>query len=206
MQPPAGAAEESRVTSRMPLSSGRTGSATRGSVRAQWEILGGCASGCSGRTLRSGSRRSRRWQRCGTGRRADRARTNRRDRDQGRLPRPAGRLGALHNRPRWARAFKLAPMTAQTKRWDPHRVGRTGISPLGATGAGGGGGVRLDGDIHNEEDTRQADPRGRHRDRPRRRRVIPHVVGVPFRPAGPKRSRSDAVPLCGAEVSSPRAR
>ena len=25
------------------------------------------------------------------------------------------RLGALHGRPRWARAFKWAPMTAQTK-------------------------------------------------------------------------------------------
>jgi DNA ligase (NAD+) len=38
-----------------------------------------------------------------------------------------GRLGALHGRPRWARAFKWAPMTAQTKLRKIHiRVGRTG--------------------------------------------------------------------------------
>jgi DNA ligase (NAD+) len=37
------------------------------------------------------------------------------------------RLGALHQRPRWARAFKWAPMTAQTKLVKIHiRVGRTG--------------------------------------------------------------------------------
>jgi len=37
------------------------------------------------------------------------------------------RLGALHSRPRWARAYKWAPMTAQTKLNKIHiRVGRTG--------------------------------------------------------------------------------
>src|SRR5262249_61663398 len=37
------------------------------------------------------------------------------------------RLGALHERPRWARAYKWAPMTAQTKLVKIHiRVGRTG--------------------------------------------------------------------------------
>ena len=37
------------------------------------------------------------------------------------------RLGALHGRPRWARAFKWAPMTAQTKLLKiAIRVGRTG--------------------------------------------------------------------------------
>ena len=37
------------------------------------------------------------------------------------------RLGALHGRPRWARAYKWAPMTAQTKLNKIHiRVGRTG--------------------------------------------------------------------------------
>src|SRR6185369_4591473 len=37
------------------------------------------------------------------------------------------RLGALHDRPRWARAYKWAPMTAQTELNKIHiRVGRTG--------------------------------------------------------------------------------
>ena len=37
------------------------------------------------------------------------------------------RLGALHERPRWARAFKWAPMTAVTRLNDIKiRVGRTG--------------------------------------------------------------------------------
>src|SRR5439155_2240922 len=37
------------------------------------------------------------------------------------------RLGALHSRPRWSRAFKWAPMTAQTKLLEIRiRVGRTG--------------------------------------------------------------------------------
>ena len=37
------------------------------------------------------------------------------------------RLGALHQRPRWARAFKWAPATAPTKLLEIRiRVGRTG--------------------------------------------------------------------------------
>ena len=42
------------------------------------------------------------------------------------------RLGALHERPRWSRAFKWAPMTAQTTLLRVHiRVGRTGTSTRG---------------------------------------------------------------------------
>ena len=78
----------------------------------------GCASAASARTrTRSGSSRSRRSRgvpRLGAPARRARLR-DRRHRDQGRLARPAARLGALHGRPRWARAFKWAPMTAQTK-------------------------------------------------------------------------------------------
>ena len=50
------------------------------------------------------------------------------------------RLSELHGRPRWARAYKWAPMTAQTKLLQIHiRVGRTGaLNPVGAARAGRG--------------------------------------------------------------------
>ena len=59
---------------------------------------------------------------------AERARLrDRRHRDQGRLLRPQRRLGALHE-PRWARAYKWAPMTAVTRLKEIRiRVGRTGV-------------------------------------------------------------------------------
>ena len=50
------------------------------------------------------------------------------------------RLGALHSRPRWARAFKWAPMTAETKLLEDPHPGRPHrrAEPVGGDGAGRG--------------------------------------------------------------------
>src|SRR5256885_16168625 len=64
------------------------------------------------------------------------------------------RLGALHERPRWARAFKWAPMTAQTKLLKiAIRVGRTGaLNPWAMLEPVEGGGVTVSrATLHNEE-------------------------------------------------------
>jgi DNA ligase (NAD+) len=64
------------------------------------------------------------------------------------------RLGALHQRPRWARAFKWAPMTAQTKLVKIHiRVGRTGaLNPWAQLEPVEVGGVTVStATLHNEE-------------------------------------------------------
>ena len=123
------------------------------------------------------------------------------------------RLGALHSRPRWARAFKWAPMTAQTKLLKiTIRVGRTGrAQPVGAAGAGRGRRRhRLARDAAQRGGHQpQGDPRGRHRDRPARGRRDPadrrarrgaHRAGTkPFRM--PKKC-----PLCGARRRQARGR
>ena len=86
-------------------------------------------------------------------------------------------LGALHSRPRWARAFKWAPMTAQTKLEQiAIRVGRTGaLNPWAVLEPVEVGGVTVSrATLHNEEDiNRKEHPRGRQRDRPARRRRDP---------------------------------
>ena len=80
------------------------------------------------------------------------------------------RLGALHGRPRWARAYKWAPMTAQTKLRRIHiRVGRTGaLNPWAELEPVQVGGVTVsNATLHNEEDINRKDIRvGRHGDRP----------------------------------------
>src|SRR6266542_80883 len=64
------------------------------------------------------------------------------------------RLGSLHERPRWARAYKWAPMTAQTKLLQiAIRVGRTGaLNPWAMLEPVEVGGVTVSrATLHNEE-------------------------------------------------------
>src|SRR5207237_5862829 len=64
-------------------------------------------------------------------------------------------LGALHERPRWARAFKWAPMTAKTRlNKIAIRVGRTGaLNPWAMLEPVEVGGVTVSkATLHNEED------------------------------------------------------
>jgi DNA ligase (NAD+) len=119
------------------------------------------------------------------------------------------RLGALHGRPRFARAFKWAPTSAVTRLLKIHvRVGRTGVlNPLAELEPVHVGGVTVSSaTLHNEDDIRRKDIReGDLVIVQRAGDVIPQVVG----PAGehepgtkpwrmPKRC-----PLCKAEVVRP---
>jgi DNA ligase (NAD+) len=72
------------------------------------------------------------------------------------------RLGSLHERPRWARAFKWAPMTATTKlNQILIRVGRTGaLNPWALLEPVEVGGVTVSrATLHNEEDINRKDIR-----------------------------------------------
>jgi DNA ligase (NAD+) len=119
------------------------------------------------------------------------------------------RLGALHNRPRWARAFKWAPMTAQTTLRKIHvRVGRTGaLNPWAELEPVQVGGVTVStATLHNEEDINRKDIReGDTVIVQRAGDVIPQVVGpVLPRPAGRKPFRMPKrCPLCDAEIVKP---
>jgi DNA ligase (NAD+) len=119
------------------------------------------------------------------------------------------RLGSLHGRPRFARAFKWAPTAAVTRLLKIHvRVGRTGVlNPLAELEPVHVGGVTVSSaTLHNEDDIRRKDIREGDRVVVQRAGdVIPQVVG----PAGehepgtkpwrmPKRC-----PLCRAEVIRP---
>jgi DNA ligase (NAD+) len=119
------------------------------------------------------------------------------------------RLGSLHERPRWARAFKWAPMTAKT-RLDriAIRVGRTGaLNPWAMLEPVEVGGVTISrATLHNEEDINRKDIReGDDVIVQRAGDVIPQIVG----PAGPHRRGTKPFampthcPLCGAEVVKP---
>src|SRR5207245_9477729 len=119
------------------------------------------------------------------------------------------RLGALHERPRWARAYKWAPMTAQTKLVGIHiRVGRTGaLNPWAQLEPVEVGGVTVSqATLHNEEDINRKDIReGDMVIVQRAGDVIPQVVGpvLPHR-QGTKRFRMPtACPLGGVEVVKP---
>ena len=97
------------------------------------------------------------------------------------------RLGALHQRPRWARAFKWAPMTAVT-RLDKIaiRVGRTGaLNPWAMLEPVEVGGVTVSrATLHNEEDINRKQIReGDDVIIQRAGDVIPQIVG----PAGAHR-------------------
>jgi DNA ligase (NAD+) len=119
------------------------------------------------------------------------------------------RLGALHGRPRWARAYKWAPMTAQTKLLKIRiRVGRTGnLNPWGQLEPVEVGGVTVsNATLHNEDDINRKDIReGDVVIVQRAGDVIPQVVGPVLPHAkGTKRFRMPArCPLCDAEIVKP---
>jgi DNA ligase (NAD+) len=120
------------------------------------------------------------------------------------------RLGALHSRPRWARAFKWAPMTAETKLLKIMiRVGRTGaLNPWALMEPVEVGGVTVTrATLHNEEDINRKQIReGDVVIVQRAGDVIPQIVG----PAGGVHQPGTKVfrmpkkcPLCGADVVKP---
>ncbi|HET7857107.1 MAG TPA: NAD-dependent DNA ligase LigA [Gaiellaceae bacterium] len=119
------------------------------------------------------------------------------------------RLGALHDRPRWARAFKWAPMTVETKLVKIHiRVGRTGaLNPWAQLEPVEVGGVTVtNATLHNEEDINRKDIReGDQVIVQRAGDVIPQVVG----PVLPRKKRTrrfrmpEKCPLCGAKIVKP---
>jgi len=120
------------------------------------------------------------------------------------------RLGALHGRPRWARAYKWAPQTATTKLKRIHiRVGRTGaLNPWAELEPIQVGGVTVTtATLHNEEDINRKDIReGDTVIVQRAGDVIPQVVGpvLEKRPPDAKPFRMPRYcPLCGAEVVKP---
>jgi DNA ligase (NAD+) len=118
-------------------------------------------------------------------------------------------LGALHSRPRWARAFKWAPMTAQTKlNKIAIRVGRTGaLNPWAMLEPVQVGGVTVSrATLHNEEDINRKDIREGDRVIVQRAGdVIPQIVG----PGGPHAKGTKPFrmpkkcPLCGANIVKP---
>jgi DNA ligase (NAD+) len=119
------------------------------------------------------------------------------------------RLGALHHRPRWARAYKWAPMTAVTRlNKILIRVGRTGaLNPWALLEPVEVGGVTVSrATLHNEEDINRKEIReGDLVIVQRAGDVIPQIVGPagehepgtkPFRM--PKKC-----PLCGTAIVKP---
>ncbi len=119
------------------------------------------------------------------------------------------RLGSLHQRPRWARAYKWAPDQAQTVLRGIHiRVGRTGaLNPWAELEPVVVGGVTVStATLHNEEDINRKDIReGDTVIVQRAGDVIPQVVGPVLPHArGTRPFRMPAkCPLCGAAVEKP---
>ena len=119
------------------------------------------------------------------------------------------RLGALHQRPRWARAYKWAPMTTTTKLNKIHiRVGRTGaLNPWAQLEPVEVGGVTVSqATLHNEEDINRKDIReGDIVIVQRAGDVIPQVVGpmLPHQPGTKPFKMPANCPLCGAEIVRP---
>jgi len=119
------------------------------------------------------------------------------------------RLADLHGRPRWARAYKWAPMTAQTRLNKIHiRVGRTGaLNPWAALEPVAVGGVTVStATLHNEEDINRKDIReGDDVIVQRAGDVIPQVVGpvLPHRRGTKPFKMPEKCPLCGAKVVKP---
>jgi DNA ligase (NAD+) len=119
------------------------------------------------------------------------------------------RLGALHGRPRWARAYKWAPMTAQTKLNKIHiRVGRTGaLNPWAALEPVEVGGVTVStATLHNEEDINRKDIReGDTVIVQRAGDVIPQVVGpvLPHKRGTKPFRMPEKCPLCGTKIVKP---
>jgi DNA ligase (NAD+) len=119
------------------------------------------------------------------------------------------RLGALHERPRWARAYKWAPMTVQTKLVKIHiRVGRTGaLNPWAQLEPVEVGGVTVSqATLHNEEDINRKDIReGDIVIVQRAGDVIPQVVGpvLPHQPGTKPFRMPKKCPLCGTDIVKP---
>src|SRR5947208_2960830 len=119
------------------------------------------------------------------------------------------RLGALHERPRWARAYKWAPMTAQTRLNKIHiRVGRTGaLNPWAQLEPVEVGGVTVSqATLHNEEDINRKDIReGDNVVVQRAGDVIPQVVGpvLPHEPGTKAFKMPKKCPLCGTAIVKP---
>jgi DNA ligase (NAD+) len=119
------------------------------------------------------------------------------------------RLGALHGRPRWARAYKWAPTTAVTTLQKIHiRVGRTGaLNPWAELEPVHVGGVTVsNATLHNEEDINRKDIReGDLVIVQRAGDVIPQVVGPAgeHRPGTRRFRMPKRCPLCGVEVVKP---
>ena len=119
------------------------------------------------------------------------------------------RLGALHERPRWARAYKWAPMTATTKLLKiAIRVGRTGaLNPWALLEPVEVGGVTVSrATLHNEEDiNRKGIREGDLVIVQRAGDVIPQVVGAAGEHApGTREFRMPThCPLCDVEVVKP---
>jgi DNA ligase (NAD+) len=119
------------------------------------------------------------------------------------------RLGALHQRPRWARAYKWAPMTATTRLEKIMiRVGRTGaLNPWAILRPVEVGGVTISrATLHNEEDiNRKGIREGDNVIVQRAGDVIPQIVG----PAGAHRRGTkqfrmpERCPLCDTPVVKP---
>jgi DNA ligase (NAD+) len=120
-----------------------------------------------------------------------------------------GVLGALHSRPRWARAFKWAPMTAQTKLLKiAIRVGRTGaLNPWAILEPVEVGGVTVSrATLHNEEDINRKQIReGDTVIVQRAGDVIPQIVGPAGAHApGTKEFRMpERCPLCDTPIVKP---
>ena len=119
-------------------------------------------------------------------------------------------LGSLHSRPRWARAFKWAPMTAETTLLQIAHPRRTHgrAQPLGrCSSRSRSAGVTVSrATLHNEEDINRKEIREGDRVIVQRAGdVIPQVVG----PAGPHAKGTHEFrmpthcPLCGVEVVKP---
>ena len=119
------------------------------------------------------------------------------------------RLGSLHGRPRFARAYKWAPMTAQTTLNKIHiRVGRTGnLNPWAQLEPVEVGGVTVSqATLHNEEDVNRKDIReGDLVIVQRAGDVIPQVVGpvLPHRPGTKAFRMPTHCPLCRVEIVKP---
>jgi DNA ligase (NAD+) len=119
------------------------------------------------------------------------------------------RLGALHDRPRWARAFKWAPMTAETRLNKIHiRVGRTGaLNPWAQLEPVEVGGVTVSqATLHNEEDINRKDIReGDNVIVQRAGDVIPQVVGpvLPHAKGTKPFKMPKKCPLCGVDIVKP---
>jgi DNA ligase (NAD+) len=119
------------------------------------------------------------------------------------------RLGALHERPRWARAFKWAPMTATTRlNKIAIRVGRTGaLNPWAMLEPVEVGGVTVSrATLHNEEDINRKQIReGDVVIVQRAGDVIPQVVGPAgaHQPGTKEFRMPKKCPLCGTNVVKP---